>query len=170
MESATAPHRSHLWVYILIAAVVAAATAVTLILTLGGNGYPDTPSGILQRDGYTVIKTMDHQQLANEAGTDADSSIQLAWMDSVAYGTKPGSMEAVTKLTTAGKGVMGLLVPVLQATGADVKIEGDYLIISGSPDQFGGVESDLGGGSTSMPAPSPSGTPAALGNPVAVLG
>jgi hypothetical protein len=165
------PWYRHWYAWAALAALIAGAAAA-LFLTVFADGYPDTPAGHLQRDGYSVAVALGHAQIVKQLGTDGGAQLAAGWMDTAAYGTKGSSTEAVVKMTPAGRSALSLLVPLMQsaANGVTVKTDGDYLIVTGPTSKFEGNVFNFGGsGSAASPAPSQSPSVAQAVNPVDIV-
>lgn len=170
--AAPRPWYRHWYTWAALAALIVGVTAA-LFLTVFANGYPNTPAGYLQRDGYSVAVALNHDQIVKQLGTDESAQLAVGWMDTAAYGMKGSSTEAVVKMTPAGRSALSLLVPLMQGAtnGVTVKPDGDYLVITGPTSKFGSDIFNFGGTGSASPFPSqtPSAAPAEAVNPVDIV-
>jgi hypothetical protein len=139
-----------------IAGLVAAATAVALILGLMATS-PHGAAGRVAADGYHVTLTLDHGQLkqmvAASGDTSSDTKVALTYVDSLAYGTKGTKAEAVMQLTPAGAKLLdnplfsGMLAGSANTakTGITAQVDGSQLVMTGPASQL-----NLTGGSNPL--------------------
>ena len=108
-------------------------------------GFAPTPESVVSHDGYTVITSMDQQEVDNaiKAAPAADQVSFLKGMfTGAAVGTNGGSEEVVFGLTPKGQTVISTLLPAIQAgAGVSTHMEGSFLVMSGTASQFNGTGS-----------------------------
>jgi len=108
-------------------------------------GFAPTPESVVSHDGYTVITSMDQQEVDNaiKAAPAADQVSFLKGMfTGAAVGTNGGSEEVAFGLTPKGQTVISTLLPAIQAgAGVSTHMEGSFLVMSGTASQFNGTGS-----------------------------
>jgi len=129
-----------------LAAAIGALAAAGIATSIAVSSSPSATgaAGIVQRDGYTVTKTLTPEQVqaSAAAGNDKDSGPMAAAMvgGDAAMGVKGSQAEAAVKLTDTGKKMATAFMPMIKAgvPGDTVRIEGDYLVIAGPASTFTG--------------------------------
>jgi hypothetical protein len=108
-------------------------------------GFTPTPESVVSHDGYTVISSMDQQEVDNiiKAAPAADQASFLKGMfTGAAVGTNGGSEEVALGLTPKGQAIISIVLPAIQArAGVSMHMEGNFLVMRGTASQFNGTGS-----------------------------